>query len=83
MSEQSNIHGGRRGRPRKTQEELALSRQRRKAYKKGRDSFRNKQAQEQGRQQLQRIQAIQGPEEEAGSIEIALLASTSSNIPFL
>jgi AT hook motif len=84
MSEQSNIYQRGRGRPRKTQEEQTLSRQRRKVYKSARDSFRYKQVQEQRQQRLQRTHAIQQPggeeEERVVGMEIAPPVSTSSNI---
>ncbi len=90
MSEQSTIRKYGRGRPRKTEEELAINRQRWWADKIARDSFRNMQAREQKRQQLQQTHSIQRPEneaegdedEEAASMEIAPLASTSGNISF-
>src|SRR5947207_6180743 len=70
MSEQSNIRKCGQGRPRKTQEELAINRQRRRVDKNARESFRIKQVRGQKRQQeSQETQAIQWPErEEAVSI---------------
>ena len=90
MPQPSTIHKHAGGRPRKTQEELAINRRRWKADKTARDSFRNKQAREQKQQQLRQTHSIQRPEneaegdedEEAASMEIAPLASTSGNISF-
>jgi len=71
MSGQSTTHKVGRGRPRKSQEELAINRQRWRADQTARDSFRNKQARERSRQQSQEMHTIQVlEEEETGEDEV-------------